>query len=274
MSDSSSVMTRAVKKSDFVRALKSLGVADHKVVVIISDLAAFGDLEHSGGEKDAMFRTYVECFQELMGVNGTLVVPTFTYERTGPDSPYIHETTPSETGVLTEYLRNKAGSLRSMHPVFSFTAVGKDKEAICANVSRNSYAWNTPTHRLVEADALVISIGRSPHRGSFFIHLGEAFVGVPYRYTKELAIPVFSEGQVIPQPFYHYVKYAEADIAWDTNRLIERLESRHLLRYEPLGLSGIWGYKAKDVFQTTVSLLMRNIYGLLAQPPTKTPWRK
>jgi aminoglycoside 3-N-acetyltransferase len=237
-------------------------------------MAAFGDLEYEGREKDAMLRTYVECFRELMGEDATLVVPTFTYAREGPDSPYRHETTPSETGVLTEYLRKQSASLRSLHPVFSFTAIGRDREAICTGVSRNSYAWNTPTHRLVEADALVVSIGRSPHRGSFFIHLGEAFVGVPYRYTKELAIPVFVQNQPVTQPFYHYVKYPDADIVWDTNRLIERLESRHMVTYEPLGPSGIWAYKAKDVFETTVNLLMRNIYGLLAQPPTKTPWRK
>jgi hypothetical protein len=47
---------------------------------------------------------------------------------------------------------------------------------------------------------------------------------------------------------------------------------RKHVRYEPLGLSGIWAYRARDVFDETVSLLNRNVYGLLAQRPTKMPW--
>jgi aminoglycoside 3-N-acetyltransferase len=255
-----------------MESLRRLGVAGREVVVIVSDLAAFGDLEHSADDRGAQLDGYVQCFQELMHGNGTLVVPTFTYTRGGPDSPYVHEGTPSETGVLTEYMRRLPDAVRSVHPVFSFVAIGDRKNDICSNVSRHSYGWDSTTHRLVNTDALVVSIGRSPHRGSFFIHLGEVFVGVPYRYTKQLSIPVIVGGQSVTQPFFHYVKYRDADIAWDTNRLVERLETRRHVKYEALGLSGIWAYQAKDVLNTTVSLLNRNVYGLLAHPPTKTPW--
>jgi aminoglycoside 3-N-acetyltransferase len=267
-------VSRTIERAEFARALTRLGVADHKLVVVVSDLAAFGELEHEGEGREAELGGYVECFRELMQGAGTLVVPTFTYVRGGAESPYVHEETPSETGVLTEYMRQLPDSARSLHPVFSFAAIGEGREAICANVSGHSYGWNSMSHRLVEADALVVSIGRSPHRGSFFIHLGEVFAGVPYRYTKQLTIPVQAAGQWMTQPFFHFVKYADSDIAWDTNRLVERLERRGQINYEALGLSGIWAYKAKDMFNATVSLLTRNVYGLLAHPPTKTPWTR
>jgi aminoglycoside 3-N-acetyltransferase len=260
---------RSIARNEFRDALRRLGVADHALVVVISDVAAFGDLEPSGNG-DAL-DGYLDCFRDVMLAQGTLVVPTFTYSR-GPNSPYVHEETPSETGVLTEHIRRLPEAARSVHPVFSFAAVGGRKDEICANVSRHSYGWDSTTHRLVQSDALVISIGRSPHRGSFFIHLAEVFVGVPYRYTKQLSIPVQVGGQAVPQSFFHYVKYRDADIVWDTNRLVERLEMRKHVRYEPLGLSGIWAYRARDVFDETVSLLNRNVYGLLAQRPTKMPW--
>jgi len=266
-------MQRNVQRADFMDALRRLGVADHPLVAVISDLAAFGDLETSANDANAM-SGYLECFQEVMGGRGTLVAPTFTYVRGGPDSPYIHEQSPSETGVFTEYLRSLPGSRRTMHPVFSFVAFGEGKDQICDNASTHSYAGNSIPQRLIDANALVIGIGRSPHRGSFLIHCGEYFIGVPYRYTKELSIPVIQGGQNVSRAFYHYVKYADCDVLWDTNRLVERLETRGHLKFERLGLSGVWAYMAKDLFTTTTSLLGRNIYGLLERPPTRTPWKR
>jgi len=268
-----SSVNRNVSRTEFLDALRRLGVANHSLVVVISDLAAFGDLETSAQDATAL-RGYIECFQEIMSPYGTLVVPTFTYVRGGPGSAYVHEQTPSETGVLTEYLRSLPDSRRSLHPVFSFVAYGERKDELCDNASAHSYAGNSLPHRLIEANALVIGIGRSPHRGSFLIHVGEYFAGVPYRYTKELSIPVIKNGQNVARAFYHYVKYADSDIVWDTNRLVERLDAGGYLTFEPLGLSGIWAYRAKDLFTTTLNLLNRNVYGLLERPPTKTPWKR
>ena len=139
-------------------------------------------------------------------------------------------------------------------------------------VSEHSYGADSTAHRLLERDAYVISLGLSPHRGSFLLHVAEVIAGVPYRYTKELSIPVYANGEQIDRPFFHFVKYPGADIEWDTNRLVERLDRRGLLGYHPLGASGIWAYRARDLVDTTVDLLMRNIYGLLARPPEMRPW--
>lgn len=253
--------------------LNHFGLAREQLIVIISDMAAFGPLKNNS-LSNSNIDTCLELIKAGIHPDATIVVPTFTYMRKGINSPYIHETTPSETGILTENIRTRDDSLRSLHPIFSFAAIGPDKEAICTNVSSHSYGWNTPVSRMVEADAFVLCLGQPPHRGSFFIHLAELLMGVPYRYTKELAVPVFVNGKELSQPFYHFVKYSDSDIVWDTNRLIERLESQDLLHFEPMGFGGMWGYRAKDIVNTTIKLLMRNIYALLAHPPHHTPWKK
>lgn len=265
-------MPRAVAKSELIAALRALNVGEYKTIGIVSDLAAFGDLE-SAGTQDGL-GGYVECIREVSGNDVTIVVPTFTYIRKGEGSPYIHEETASETGALTEFIRKMSGSLRSVHPVFSFAAIGPAKEAICADASSHAYAWNSPAQRLIDADALVIALGLAPHRGTFLLHVAEIAAGVPYRYTKELAIPVYVGGEQIERPFFHFVKYRDADLAWDTNRVVGRLEARRKLLYAPIGASGIWAYRAKDMFDTTVGLLTRNAYALLAQAPGTRPWKR
>lgn len=267
-------MSNTISQLEFRNALQRIGLANERVVVITSDISAFGELECGASNEEFQLEAYLQCIREVMSGEPTLVVPTFTYVRSGSDSPYIHESSPSETGVLTEHLRTRPDSIRSVHPVFSFAAIGPGKGRICANVSPHSYGWNSPAHRLVKEDAFVLCLGRSPHRGSFFIHMAEIFAGVSYRYTKELSIPVWLDGEEITRSFYHFVKYAEADIEWDTNRLVERLEAQGLLRYEPIGRGGMWGYRAKDMFDTTMRLLMRNMYALLGHKPEHAPWNR
>lgn len=267
-------MSKKISQLEFRDALQRIGLANERVVVITSDISAFGELECDASDEHDQLDTYLKCIKAAMPAEPTLVVPTFTYVRSGPDSPYIHESTPSETGVLTERMRKHPGSLRSVHPVFSFVAIGPDKEQICANASRHSYGWNSPAQRLVEADAFVLCLGRSPHRGAFFIHFAEMLAGVPYRYTKELSIPVWLDNQKSEYPFYHFVKYADTDIDWNTNRLVERLDALGLLRYESIGRGGMWGYRAKDLVDTALKLLTRNEYALLSHSPTNTPWTR
>lgn len=267
-------MSRTVSQADFRSALVRVGLADERVIAIISDISAFGELESDSSNQESKLEAYLECIKAVMPSEGTIVVPTFTYVRSGPDSPYVHESSPSETGVLTEYLRTRPDSLRSVHPVFSFAAVGPGKERICSNASRHAYGWNSVSHRLVKEDAFVLCLGRSPHRGAFFIHFAEILVGVPYRYTKELSIPVWVDGKKVEHSFYHFVKHADSDIDWNTNRLVERLEVQGLLRYEPIGRGGMWGFRAKDLVDTTIDLLMRNVYGLLGHAPTNAPWKR
>ena len=266
-------MTSGLIDSDsFTSALRNVGVADSDVLTVISDFASFGSkVVDTGDRRSAMVQVHADL-RMIAGANSTIVVPTFTYS-TGPDSPYVHEETPSETGIYTEYLRLLPGTIRSVHPALSFAANGPRAKEICHSASPHSYGWHSVPHRVVTADSFVVSIGRSPHRGSFLLHLAEALYGVPYRYTKELSIPVYVGGEHIRAAFYHFVRWQGSDIVLDTNRLVQRLEARSIVRYAPLGQSGIWAYRARELFDATIDLLRRNIYGLLDHAPATRPWQ-
>ncbi len=267
-------MNRAISQQDLSRALTELSVPGEKLLVVVSDLALFGDLEHGDDGDGAELQCYVDILQNVLGGSGTLVAPTFTYAREGPGSPYIHETSVSETGALSEHIRRLDGSIRSIHPVFSFAAIGGEAESLCETVSGHSYGYDSTAHRLLERDAFVISLGLSPHIGAFFLHVAEVMAGVPYRYTKTLDIDVYVQGGLIDRSFFHFVKYRNVDVELDTNRLVDRLIRRDLLGYRPLGVSGVWAYRARDLFNTTTDLLKRNIYGLMAKPPARRPWNE
>ena len=45
--------------------------------------------------------------------------------------PFDYEKSPSEQDVLSEFVRTKDGAVRSMHPLFSVTALGEKSHLIC-----------------------------------------------------------------------------------------------------------------------------------------------
>ncbi len=53
--------------------------------------------------------------------------------------PYIHEETPALTGIFSEYVRTPPQAVRSFHPVFSLTVLGRDANAVCGNVGTNAF---------------------------------------------------------------------------------------------------------------------------------------
>ena len=68
----------------------------------------------------------IDAFLDVIGQEGTLVMSTLT----GWFAPFDAKATPSAVGWLSEVFRRRQGVLRSLHPVHSVAAFGKNAEYI------------------------------------------------------------------------------------------------------------------------------------------------
>jgi len=100
--------------------LSRLGVRPGDTVLMHSSYKALGGIE--GGAK-----TFFEGFMELLGDEGTLVLPALSFATVTRENPeFDRQTTPSCVGYLTEYFRTSVpGVVRSLHPTHSCCALGK-----------------------------------------------------------------------------------------------------------------------------------------------------
>ena len=71
-----------------------------------------------------MFKEHPDVLEEILGEDGTLVVPTFNYSFTQGDVFDIRHS-PSSVCVISEYFRNRTGVVRSSDPIFSVAAKGR-----------------------------------------------------------------------------------------------------------------------------------------------------
>lgn len=265
----------AYSHKDIKQAYKQAGVTKGRVVLVKTDLRWLGPYEDSLGPD--MLAAHFQALTDLVDLGlGTIVVSTSSTGLCNTDTPYDPANTPSERGVFTEYIRKLQGAVRSHHAFMSHAAIGAQAEYICGNVSRHAYGLETPKARMLELDAMYLSVGLEPRLTCSFVHHVEMLMGVPYRYTKEFIHPVVQpDGSIEKEPFYIYVCYRGLDLKRNRNvKLFNRYaQSGYPMATVSLGQGTIWGYDCRDFCTTAASHLRQDIYGWLDHPPAKKPFR-
>ena len=261
--------------NDIKEAFKRLGVEKKRVVSIKTDLKYLGRYENNN--KNEILKVYFDVLADLVDLSeGTIVVPTSSPMLCNTDIPFDLEKTPSEYGVLTEYIRKRKEAVRSFHPFDSYTAIGKDSKHICHDVTRHAFGPETPKARMLERDALCVSIGIHPHLTCATIHHIEMIMGVPYRYTKEYFHPVVRNGETSHENFYLYVWYKECNLK--RNRCVNIFnhfcQPGNKVKVAKLGRGNVYSYSMIDFYRSTTKLLSKNIYAWLDEIPKIKPYRR
>ncbi len=197
--------------NDIVTAYRSVGIKPGDTINIKSDLRWLGFYADEDQQKSVL--AHFKALAEIVDLKrGTIVVQTPSLSLCNTDKIFSIETTPSEHGVLSEHIRTNLSSIRSFHPFVSYTAIGKNSNYICNNVTRHAFGIDTPTDRLINLSAIEVSIGIEPRFSCASIHHSELNAHVPYRYTKEFIHKVDRDGVISAEPFYLYVWYRNCDL--------------------------------------------------------------
>ncbi|QQE12239.1 AAC(3) family N-acetyltransferase [Planctomycetota bacterium] len=114
------------KIEQMVKDFKAMGLEEEDVVLVHSSFKSLG-LEKGDGEP----RDVIEALKLVLGEDGTLLLPSLSYE-------YCHEgqrkfdltTMKSCVGVIPETFRKMEGVVRSMHPTHSVSGWGKMARAL------------------------------------------------------------------------------------------------------------------------------------------------
>ncbi len=110
--------------SDFTRALTELKICPGDIVCVHSQIFSLGCPFIS---KENLLELLTEILQQMVGKNGTLIMPAFSYSFCKKEL-FDVQNTPSDVGVLTEFFRKQKNVKRTAHPIFSFSVWGEKQE--------------------------------------------------------------------------------------------------------------------------------------------------
>jgi aminoglycoside 3-N-acetyltransferase len=85
----------------------------------------------------------INSYLEAIGPTGTLLLPTFTFSVLR-NLVFDIRNTPSETGILSETLRQRKESIRTNHPFLSFAVIGKESRRFAKLEDYTGVGPNSP----------------------------------------------------------------------------------------------------------------------------------
>jgi len=160
-----------------IEVLQKVGVKAGEGLLIHSALQFFGC--PIGG-----IEIYFSALQEVLGNDGTMVVPTFNFAfARGED--YDPTTTPAEgMGIFSEYFRQKPQAVRTTHPMQSFAVIGKWASELAACDTPSAFDDGSAVDRMLDLDFKLLLLG-ADIQASAILHYSEQRAEVPYRYWKD-----------------------------------------------------------------------------------------
>jgi len=251
------------------QGLRHLGLKKGDIVLVQSSLSKIGpingiDLHDREGFAGAIFK----AFSSVIDVpkSGTLVVPTFTHEYARNKVPFIYEESPSEVGLFTEYLRKLTGSYRSLHPINSFCAIGRNKYKICKDLSISCYGYNSVFDRLYQLNAKMMFLGCNMRHMTLKHHL-EQMVALPYVYMKSYFTPVHKNGKQVKLPFLCVVRYLKGKVENnDCSQFQRHLQRKRMLCKTKIGNAQTLLVSIRNAFDEGYKLLQNNPCYFLEKP--------
>lgn len=240
-----------------VKQFTALGVRPGQTILMHSALSQLGWVV--GGPV-----TVIQALLEILGDDGTLMVPTHSSNNSEPSlwqNPPVPESwwaiirehmpafdpqiTPTrQMGIISDTLRCWDGARRSNHPHDSFTAVGKHKTTLVGGYTElgDCLGETSPLARLYDLNGWVLLLGVG-HGNNTSLHLCEARANYPNKQYERNGAAVFVDGE------RQWVAFDQ--IAWDDED------------FETLGAA----YEAQQGGAYTIGQIGNATARLLHQPP-------
>jgi len=147
------------------------------------------------GHVEAGAVTVVEALLGVLDKNGTLMVPTFTHSGTEYFDPLE---SPSRNGAITEAVRHRPESVRSLHPTHAVTVIGPDADELVENdLNCGALGKGCALDLLSQRKGRILLLGVN-HEVNSIIHIGEDYAGDPDRH--KLWSPQYPKRVILKHP--------------------------------------------------------------------------
>jgi aminopeptidase-like protein/aminoglycoside N3'-acetyltransferase len=251
------------RRTDLVRGLKQTGLRPGDVVFFQVSHARLGTAE-SGSEGQAASELLYSAMREVIGAEGTMLVPVFSHSFCNNED-FNLQATPSTSGAWSssldflEYFRTLPGVVRSADPIHSIAGQGPMAEDLLSRLPNTSYGKDCVYERLMKHGGKICGIGVGLADATF-LHYAEESLGVPFRYKKLFTGRIEQNGKLHKQGWIATVPIQAANAATDGTRLESMARSEGRSQVAEVGRGEV------------VSIDCTRFYELIRREIARDPW--
>jgi aminoglycoside 3-N-acetyltransferase len=242
-----------------VRALREVGLRAGDVVFCHSSVAMLG-IPAEGLDEAAIGAVYAAAFREVLGPEGTLVLPAFTYSYTKGEVYDPAATPPAPAiGALPIALWRHPAAARSLDPLFSVIALGGRARELAERAgAEDSFGAGSIYALLLALDAAILNIGlRGTH--AQLAHHVEQQAGVSYRFIKRFRGTTVVDGAARETEVAYNVRALDEPRHFPSvKRIFDDAAAQGALRSARLGRGEINAMRAREVERLVLEGLARD----------------
>jgi aminoglycoside 3-N-acetyltransferase len=207
-----------LSQDQLVRYLEELGLGTGDGLLVHSAL------QFLGRPQDGL-STYLNAIRQVIGLEGTIAVPTFNFDF-AIEGRYDPWQTPSkDMGAFSEYIRQQPGALRTSHPMQSLAVLGNFAQDLTSRDTPSAFDPSSAFERMVELDFKLLLLGADVSSVSIF-HYSEQRFQVPYRYWKDFHGQVHTAQGWQDRTYRMYVRDRQINPVLTADPVQEVLEKR------------------------------------------------
>jgi aminoglycoside 3-N-acetyltransferase len=254
-------MTSALQIDGIVHAFRQCGIRSGDLLMLHSDSMVLAQLPPMTTE--GRCKVFFDALDEVLGPEGTLVLPTFTYSFTKKQNFNVRESA-STVGLLSNYFRTLPGVVRSRDPNFSIAARGRLSQELTSVTSNDCFGPDSVFALLEKYDARLAAMGCSIDRLTF-VHYVEQKAKVNYRYFKTFSGIIESDNLEEFAEIRYFVRDVERQTELNLSKLRDLLIKKHQLNIVPIGRIALSVVSCGDFLHSAMSMLAENQSALIVE---------
>ncbi len=173
-----------------------------------------------------------ESFLLAIGENGTLVLPLYNFDFPTTKVFDINNT-PSKMGALSEIGRKDILSIRTGHPIYSFSVIGFHQKEFMNIDNFSGYGSDSPFAKIKELKGKIAVLGLSDQDSMTSYHFVEEQNLVDYRYFKKFrGVYIDSNKKITEREYALFVRDINRGVKTDVNRMMNYFWNENLYKGE------------------------------------------
>jgi aminoglycoside 3-N-acetyltransferase len=242
-------------KQNIINAFKSVGLKKDDTVFCHSNILNFG-IPQCGLDKNKLANLFFNSFFEILGNNGTLILPTFSYSFSN-NKIYYPNKSRTICGFFPDTIRkiNKNFSLYP-DPNVSCIIFGKHRKYLSIVDDKNSYGQKSLFAKFLGLNGKICNLNLDA--GSTFLHFLERKLKIKYRFDKNFKGKIKTGNKIINDKFTIFVIYKKIKKKVTFKKFTEYAKKRNYYLEHNLGRGKIGLIKSSDCYKILKSKLINN----------------
>ena len=250
-----------ISQAQFEESFIQAGVTRGDVLMLHADAMVLAQLPPMPTE--LRFQCLFDVLDSVLGPDGTLVMPTFTYSLTKGEC-FDPDNTPSTVGTLTEYFRKMPNVFRSSEPIFSMAAKGRLAKEFANVPVDDSFGPHSAFGLLNNYNANLICLGCGFDRITY-THYVEQKIQVDYRYFKTFDGTIIRHGITEPIQTRYFVRDFARESVTNLSSLQTRLSKNGLLNMIPVGRVALYAVRCHAFEEQARQLIAERSNALIVE---------